>query len=313
MRYGAVAGLGDRISRLVLGTLAFSDERQALADELLDVFVEAGGTAIDTAHIYGGGGSERAVGSWLRRRGRPGALTIITKGAHPRPPEEPRRVTPEAIAADLDQSLTRLGREAVDLYLLHRDDEAVPVGPLVEALNEQLTRGRVRALGASNWSHARIAAANDYAAANGLAGFVISSPNLALAVPSEPMWSGCVSIAGDAAALEWYRAHQMPVLAWSSGASGFFSGRFSPTEPTDPNVARVYYQADNWERLARVRALAARLGCTPSQVALAWVLQQPFPTFAVIGPRTVTELEDSLGAARLDLTPDAAAWLNLAG
>ena len=310
MLYGTIPGLAKQISRLVLGTVSFTDEQQALADELLDAFVAAGGTAIDTAHSYGSGASERAVGAWLRRHNRPDDLTIITKGGHPRP-DEPRRVTPAAIAADLAESRERLGLASIDLYLLHRDDEAVPVGTIVAALNEHVAHGHVRALGASNWSPARIAAANAYAADHGLAGFVASSPNLALAVPSEPMWPGCRSIAGDAAALDWYRRQQMPVFAWSASASGFFSGRFTPDVPDDPNMVRVYYRDDNWQRLERARALARRLDCTPTQVALAWVLHQPLPTFAIVGPRRLAELDDCLGALRLRLTPADVAWLNL--
>src|SRR5262249_51100250 len=145
----------------------------------------------------------------------------------------------------------------------------------------------------------------------GLRGFVASSPNLALAVTNEPMWSDCVSVAGDAAALAWYREQQLPLLAWSSQASGFFSGRFQPDEVTDENVARVYYRPDNWERLRRARDLAERSGVTPTQIALAWVLHQLFPMFALIGPRALSELEDCLGALNLSLTPEDVCWLNL--
>jgi aryl-alcohol dehydrogenase-like predicted oxidoreductase len=162
----------------------------------------------------------------------------------------------------------------------------------------------VRAYGGSNWSTERIEAANAYAREHGKHPFVVSSPNVALAVPKEPPWPGCVSIAGDEAARAWYAREQMPVLSWSSGARGFFAGRAD-----DKEVARVYDTPENHARLARARELAERKGATTPQVALAWVLHQPFPTFALIGPMTVAELEENLGAAELELSDDEVRFL----
>lgn len=310
MQYGAIPGVSDRISRLVFGSLVFLAPEPSPAAALLERFLAAGGTAIDTAHSYGKGAVEGALGAWLAATGRRAELQIITKGAHPEY-DIPRRVTPADITHDLTESLERLGVATVDLYLLHRDDPAVPVGPLIDCLNEHQAAGRIRAFGASNWTIPRLEEADAYAAAHGLRSFIASSPNLALAVPSEPMWPDCLSIAGDPAALDWYRRRGMPILAWSSQASGFFSGRFTPAAPDDPNMVRVYYRPDNWERLARGREVAERHGCTPTQVALAWVLHQPLPVFALIGPRTTDELDDCLGALEVALTPDEVAWLNL--
>jgi aryl-alcohol dehydrogenase-like predicted oxidoreductase len=235
---------------------------------------------------------------------------LMTKGAqHDR--NHVRRVTPEGITQDLDESLERLGVETIDLYMLHRDDPTRPVGPIVECLHAHAEAGRVRAYGGSNWTHRRLDEVNAYAAAHGLRPFAVSSPNLALAVPKEPLWHEVLSVAGDREALAWYRARQFPLISWSSQARGFFSGRFSPEERGDADIVRVYYSEENWERLRRAREAAARHGATPTQIALAWVLRQPFPTFALIGPRSVAELRDCLGALDVRLTPDELAWLNL--
>jgi aryl-alcohol dehydrogenase-like predicted oxidoreductase len=172
--------------------------------------------------------------------------------------------------------------------------------------------GRVRALGGSNWSPARLDAANAYATANELAPFAAGSPNLGLAVPKEPMWPRCLSVAGDAEALEWYRRRRFPLLAWSSQANGFFSERFAPGRIDDPDVARVYDDPANWERRSRAERLGADLGATATQVALAWVLSQPgLEVYAVVGPRSIAELESSLAAVEIRLTPAQLAWLNL--
>jgi aryl-alcohol dehydrogenase-like predicted oxidoreductase len=310
MLYGSIPTVGDRVSRLVLGSASLSTERQELVDALLDAFVAAGGNAVDTARSYGKGTTEVAIGSWLRRRDRRSDVVVITKGAHPLEDGVPR-VTPVAIDADVAGSLAAFGIDTIDLYLLHRDDPRVPVGPIIDCLNAHVAAGHLRAFGASNWLHDRIVEANAYASANGLAGFVASSPNLALAVPSEAMWPLAVSVAGDSDALAWHRATQFPLLSWSSLASGFFSGRFSPEDRSDPNVVRVYYRPDNWERLRRVRELASRYACSTTQIALAWVLHQPFPTFPLIGPLAVSELTDCLAALNVPLTDDDARWLNL--
>lgn len=311
MKYATIAGLERPASRLILGTMALRTQDQDLACAMLDAFVAQGGNLIDTAPVYRGGGSERAIGEWLRRRGRRDEVMILTKGAH-HASDGTKRVHPEEIAFDLGQSLERLGTPYVDLYLLHRDDPAVPVGEIVETLHHHRRKGRIRASGGSNWTHERLHAANEYAYAKGLAPFSASSPNLSLAVPNEPMWADCVSVSGDAAALEWYRRQEFPLLSWSSQGGGFFSGRFRPDVTADPNMVRVYYSDVNWERLRRAEQLAAQLGASPIQVALAWVLSQPdLRTFALIGPRTLEELESSLAGAELELTPQQVAWLNL--
>jgi aryl-alcohol dehydrogenase-like predicted oxidoreductase len=310
MKYGTIAGLDRPASRVVLGSMAFSPENQGLTDEMIEAFLERGGNLIDTAHVYRGGGSERAIGDWLRRKGQRERVLLMTKGAHH--DRLGKRVIPREIAFDLGQSLERLATSYVDLYVLHRDDPAVPVGPIVEALNQHRERGRMRAIGGSNWSHARLAEANDYARQHGLVPFAVSSPNFALAVPNEPMWPDCISIAGDREALDWYRQMQLPILSWSSQAGGFFSGRFSPEQTENKDMARVYYSNANWERLRRAEQLAKELGSTPIQISLAWVLNQPdLNVFPLIGPRSLDELDSSLAAAEIELSPQQVRWLNL--
>ena len=320
MLYGSIPGIKKRVSRLVLGSMVFHTERQDLTNQLLDAFVAAGGTAIDLANVYGAGQSEVAFGKWLRgrrSRARRGAsdfrdtLVIIAKGAHHAMPGYVSRMTPDAIVGDLNLALERTGAGYADMYLLHKDEETVPVGIIVDALDTCVRRGKTKVVGGSSWSHERLGLANSYAAVHEKAPLLVSSPNHSLAVPREPMWQGCRYLPGDAAALTWYAQTQMPVLAWSSQARGFFSGRFSPGKGPDPDVLRVYDTPDNWERLKRTRQLARRLGCTNTQVALAWVLQAPFPVYALIGPRTVEELQDSLGALDLNLTPEQCAYLSL--
>jgi len=317
MPYAAVPGLDRPVSRLVQGTTMISSQNREASFALLDAVTAAGGNAFDTAHSYAGGDAERVLGQWMAARGNRDEVVILSKGAHPNA-DRPVRVTTFDIAADLHDSLARLKTDHIDIYLLHRDDETQPVGPLVEALNEHQAAGRIRVFGGSNWTVERIQAANAYAEAHGLNPFAVSSPNYSLAEPVVPPWDGCLSIGGaaGAAARAWYMQTQMPVFAWSSLAGGFFSGRFrrdnldSFTDGFDQGCARAYGYEINFQRLERAQRLAEQLGVTAPQVALAYVLHQPLNLFALVGSRTVEEFLDNLRGATLSLTPEQLSWLD---
>ena len=289
------------LSRLALGTIGFSPATRDRDFAVLDAWVEAGGTAIDTAHVYEDGDAERLVGLWLRERsGVRERVVIVTKGAHP--DGERIRVTPADIASDLSESLERLGGP-VDLYLLHRDDPAVDVGLLIDTLDAHRRAGDIGAYGVSNWTLPRIEEANAYAAARGVAGISCNSPHLSLAVQNEPPWPDCMS-ATDPEARAWHARTGMPLLAWSSQAGGFFFG--ATGEP-----ARVYQNAANRERLARAEQLGRRTGHSANAIALAWVLAQSFPVVAAIGIHSVERLRVSLDALDVVLSAEEARWLNL--
>ncbi len=308
MKYISVEGVDKACSQLVIGSMIFSPDRMELVREMLDEYVSLGGNTIDTAHIYNGGKSELAIGQWLKERNNRDDIVIIDKGAHH--DAKGPRVNREAIASDLRDSLARLQVDYIDIYMLHRDDPNVPVSTIIDILNEHVQAGTVRALGASNWSHRRIQEANEYAAAHGLKGFACNSPNLSLAKPNEPRWPGCVS--ADAEACAWHEQQQMPLFSWSSQAGGFFTGRFSPDQPNDAEMVRVYYSNDNWERYRRAEQLAKEKGVTANDIALAYVLHQPFPTCAIIGPHNVNELHSSFRAIGVTLKPEEIRWLDLA-
>lgn len=302
MSYIEVDGVSNPVSRLVLGTMVMQPGQLPLTDELMDGFIEVGGTTIDTARIYG---TEPVVGLWLQLSGMRDRLVVIGKGCGP------GRVRPEYLAEELRQSLEAMRLEHFDLYLLHRDDPNVPVGELIDALNDHARAGRIRAFGASNWTTRRLQEANAYAEANSLLGFVVSSPNLSLATQNEEAWPGTLSVSDRPEELRWYKEEQLPVLSWSSQARGFFTARAHPDDGSDNELVRVWYSDANWERKRRAAELGARLGATANQVALAWVLHQPFATAALIGPATAEEAQDSYGALRLELTAEQVAWLNL--
>jgi aryl-alcohol dehydrogenase-like predicted oxidoreductase/predicted dehydrogenase len=301
MRFGRVAGLDKDISRLVMGC----DNQQTLshASVMFDDFFERGGNAFDTAYHYGGGNPERLLGQWLVNRGLRDEVVIIAKGAHT------PNCTPQAIDSQLAESLERMQLDAADLYFMHRDNPEVPVGEFVDVLDAHVRAGRIAAFGGSNWTTARIDEANAYAAANGRHGFTLLSNHFGLAECYDARWAGCEH-ATDAASKAWLERTQTPIFPWSSQSAGFFA-RADPDDRSDADLVRCYYSAENFERLRRTRELAARLGVEPTAVALAYVLHQPFPTFPLIGPRTLAETRTSMAALSIDLTPEQVRWLDL--
>lgn len=300
MRYRHFAPLDRDLSVLVLGTTLYRAAPPEQSTELLDAWLELGGNALDCGREYGE--SERVLGEWLARSGRRDDVVVLTKGAHQ--DEVRRRVTPADIGDDLRESLDVLGVDAIDIYMLHRDDPTQPVGPILEALNEHRRAGRIRSFGASNWTTARLDEAGAYARERELEGFSSSSPGLSLARQNEPPWPDCVA-ADDDASLAWYERTQLPLFAWSSQAGGYFAGIESP------HLERVYGNAENAERLRRAADIGARTGRTATEIALAWVVSRPFPTYAIIGPRTVDELRRCVAALELELTEDELRWLDL--
>ncbi|MFD0671157.1 aldo/keto reductase [Cohnella sp. GCM10027633] len=301
-----IAGIDRPVSKLIQGSMMLSEDRMTESADLLDAYVAVGGNAIDTAHVYGASGA-KALGRWMQERGNRADLVLIGKGAHPN--EFGPRMTYEAMKQDLHESLDRLQTDHLDVYKLHRDDPNKSVGYILESLNALIEAKQCRALGASNWTIARIAEANEYAAAHGLIGFACNSPNLSLAKPNEPRWEGCVS--AGAADIAWHEQSQLPLLSWSSQAGGFFTGRFAPDRLEDKEAVRVYYSDANWERLRRARLLAERKGCDANHIALAYVLRQRYPTCAIIGPANPSELRSSLPGLEVSVTEAEADWLDL--
>jgi aryl-alcohol dehydrogenase-like predicted oxidoreductase len=316
LNYGRVPGVEKPVARIVQGTVMIrsedeGDEERSFA--LLDEVFAQGGTTFDTAHQYGGGDCERTLGRWIRYRGLREEVVVIGKGAHHN--EDRKRVTPFDITSDLHDSLARLGFDYIDLYLLHRDDPSVPVGPIVEVLNEHKEEGRIHAFGGSNWRPERLREANDYARENGLTPMVASSPNLSLAVQVKEPWSDCVSISGDEEERRWYEETRMPLFTWSTLAGGFFSGRFARDNLDsfeaylDRICVETYCYEENFGRLDRAGVLAGEKGLMVPQVALSYVLAQPLEVFALVGCNTAEEFRTNVEAGAVALTLEEISWL----
>lgn len=299
---GRIEGVAIPVSRLIMGV----DNQNVMphASVVFDDYFERGGNAFDTAWGYGEVKS-RILGRWIKSRGIRDRVVVISKGAHT------PLCNPDALTSQLKQQLAWLDTDYADIYLMHRDNLDIPVGEFVDVLNLHLREGRIKAFGGSNWSIERVKKANAYAKRKGLRGFTAVSNNLALAEMVKPVWDGCLHV-HDAASRAWFKRTRMALLPWSSQARGFFvPERAHPDKRADFALVVSWYSDDNFKRQARAIETAKTRGVQPIVVALAWVLCQPFPTFPLIGPRTVQETRSSLAALDMQLTKKEMEYLNL--
>lgn len=302
MTYCNVAGLDKKVSRIAMGVMM--DQADLLLPHMsimFDGYFESGGNAFDTAYIYTD--ADKILGQWMANRGVRDQVVVIGKGAHT------PYCNPEDLSRQLGESLDNLQSDYIDIYFMHRDNEEVPVEEFVDVLNEHHRAGRIRAFGGSNWTLARVEAANRYAKSKGLVGFSAVSNNLTLAEMINPVWEGCLA-SGDPQSKAWFVEQQIPLFAWSSQARGFFT-RANPEDKSEQILVNSWYSENNFKRLERARKLAAEKGVEAINIAVAYVLCQPFMTVALVGPRTLSEWKSSEKALQVQLTPDEMKWLNL--
>ena len=321
MKYAQVKGLDKQVSRMVFGCDWITnrdDNERKIAFEALDGVCSVGCNALDTAHIYCGGDSERVIGEWLQARGNREKIVILSKGAHHN--RERRRVTPYDILSDINDSLIRLKTSYIDIYVLHRDNPDVPAGPIVDTLNKLRGEGKIRAFGGSNWTHRRLEEANEYAYKHSLFPFTASSPNFGLADQVENPWGELnVGIGGTAekAARDWYLAHpDVKIFAYSSLARGFFSGRIRPNTTAeeaknilDGPALKAYFHPVNLGKLARAEEVGVKRKLTVPQIATAYALSHPLNIFSLQSPRSINEMKQNAAAIDTELSAAELAYL----
>lgn len=286
------------------------DEKGAF--KLLDAFVEAGFNLIDTADVYPawvpgnkGGESEAIIGRWLKRGGKRDKVVIATKVA--KWAERPG-LSADNINAAIDDSLRRLQTDVVDLYQAHEDDESVPLEETLGAFARLIEAGKVRAIGASNYSATRLRDALKVSADYHLPRYETLQPEYNLHDRS-----------GYEAALEpLVREHGLGVISYYSLASGFLSGKYRSADDAGKSGARgarvvaQYLNPRGLRILAALDDLAAAHKATPAQVALAWLIARPGITAPIVSATSVEQLHDVLAAARLQLSAQDIAQLDAA-
>ncbi|MGC9522220.1 MAG: aldo/keto reductase [Anaerolineae bacterium] len=318
MEYRYLGRTGLRVSELCLGAMTFGRETSREDSfEILDHFAAAGGNFIDIADVYAGGESERIVGEWLKQQRRENFI-VATKVRWP-VGDGPNDVglSRKHIIDGIEASLRRLNTDYVDLYQVHGWDPGTPLEETLQTLDGLVDAGKVRYLGASNWTGWQLQKAVDLSWQNGWEAFSCHQPLYNLLDRS----------------IEWEilpvcRNEGLGVIPWSPLRGGWLSGKYhrgmeAPPEGTRVEKAEAEGWSESWSAYANERTwtiidalldVAEEVGRTPAQVALNWVLCQPGVTAPITGVRKIEHLKDNLGATgwalgakHLDLLNDVSA------
>jgi aryl-alcohol dehydrogenase-like predicted oxidoreductase len=291
---------------------------RAEAYRMLDAFLDHGGNFLDTAKVYSDwipgetSRSEKLLGAWMKARSNRNRVMIATKGAHPELSSMlVQRVSPAEITADLDSSLSSLQVDTIDLYWLHRDDPVRPVEEIVETLHAAAQAGKIRAYGCSNWSLDRIRAAQQYAAAHGMAGFsaVQNWWTLAKLNPDGIQKLDPTLQIMDEALWQYHRETHLAAIPYTSQANGLFQ-KLDAGRPISENMNRLYLNPTTEARYQRLKELRTQTGLSTTQIVIGYLTSQPFPTIPVVGPNSLAQLNDCLTAADTQLTMEQLAFLN---
>ena len=301
---------GIAIAPLVLGGNVFgwsADESASFA--VLDAFVGEGLDCIDTADTYSGwvpgnrgGESETIIGRWLKQSGKRDKVVIATKVAKW---SQRKGLSPANIAAAADDSLRRLGIERIDVYFAHEDDPSVPLEDTLGAFARLIEAGKVRTIGASNYSAARLAQALAVSAKHQLPRYEVLQPEYNL-----------VARQGYEAELEpLARREHLGVVCYYALASGFLTGKYRDERDLAKSAARggavaKYLNPRGKRILAALDEVAATHRATPAQVALAWLIAKPTITAPIASATSAAQVHEIAAAVRLALSADEIARLD---
>ncbi|WP_020574690.1 aldo/keto reductase [Actinopolymorpha alba] len=319
MEYELLGRSGAVVSRFGLGAMGFGDDPdEETAFALLDGFVAAGGTLVDTADVYGDGRSEQVVGRWLASRPADVTtrLTIATKGRYPSwAANDPAAggLSRQHLSRALDASLRRLGVETIDLYQAHAWDPLTPLEETLAFLDAAVRQGKIRYYGLSNFTGWQLQKTVERAAGSELERPVTLQLQYNL-LARQVEWEITPS-ATDAG---------LGLLPWSPLAGGLLTGKYeqsvAPAQGTRfaAEAASGFgsyfrsYSGDErtWTILGTLREVAAERGVTPAEVALAWVADRPGVSAVIVGARTLDQLDQNLRAAELHLDPEETARLD---
>ena len=290
---------GIEVARLALGGNVFgwtTDEKASFA--ILDAFVDAGGTMIDTADVYSawapgnkGGESETAIGKWLKQSGKRDKVVIATKVGMM------SGLAPETIAAACEESLRRLGIDTIDLYYQHKDDEQVPLADSLGAFDALVGAGKIRAVGLSNFEAPRIEEALAVAHHHGLT------------VPCAYQgWYNMVERGRFEGPISDVTLGQgLAMFSFYSLANGFLTGKYRSKDDLAKSVRggrnAEYLEGRGAAVLAALDAVAAETGAALATIALSWTMAQPGITAPIASATSLEQLHEQVAALTLELTP----------
>ncbi len=275
---------------------------KATSFAILDAFADAGGTLVDTADVYSawvpghkGGESESVIGEWLKTSGK--KMGVATKVGM-LPGEGGEKLEPARIAAAAEASLRRLGVDAIDLYYAHQEDEKTPVDESLATFDALVKAGKVRALGASNYSAESLDRALDISEQQGLSRYEVLQPEYNLVSRAKfegPLQQLCIE-------------RGLGVLPYYGLASGFLTGKYRSRADEGKSVRggrmTKYLEGNGLAVLDAMDEVAGETGASLAQIALAWVAAQPGVTAPIASATSVEQLDELVGAMKLELSAD---------
>lgn len=314
MDYRNLGRTGLKVSELCLGSMQFgwtADERTS--NEILSAAYDAGINFIDTADIYSrwvdgnpGGIAEKIIGDWLKESAVPRQNIIIAtkvRGPMGRGPND-EGLSRTHIMRAVEGSLKRLGTDYIDLYQTHWPDDNTPIEETLSALDDLTRQGKVRYIGCSNYPAWRLTDAIWTARHHHLSGFISVQPHYNLVHREE----------FELELADVCHHYGLGVIPYSPLAAGFLTGKYSKdtnADGTRSGSASRYFTDRNWSLLDDLRTLGNKKGgYSASQIALAWLLSDPLITSPIIGPRSIVQLEDNLGAIEVNLNEEERNILN---
>jgi aryl-alcohol dehydrogenase-like predicted oxidoreductase len=303
--YRPLGRTGIRVSPLCLGAMMFGGKTSpADSAAIIDRALDAGINFIDTANVYNQGRSEEAVGEALQRNGRRSQVILATK-VHGRMGDDPNAMgnTRRHIIEQCEASLRRLKTDWIDLYQVHRPQPDVPIDETLRALDDLVRSGKVRYIGSSTFAAWQLVESLWVAKEYGLERFVCEQPPYNLLDRSI-----------ERELLPMAQAYGFGIIPWSPLAGGLLTGKYrrNAPPPEDSRYANLdanplYRRRMNdaiWDVIEPLESLAREKGTTISRLALAWCIHQPVVTSPIIGPRTMEQLEDNLGALEVTITDE---------
>lgn len=302
-----------KVSAIVLGTDYYgSTVCENDCFKLMDMYRDFGGNCIDTAKLYVDGMSEEIIGKWLKNKQRD-KFIISTKGAHP-PVSDMNisRLSEKEIEEDLNSSLKRLNTDYVDIYWLHRDDINKSVEPIIDALNKFIKQGKIRNIGASNWTAKRIKEANCYAEKNGLVPFCASQIKWSLAITNPAYKDDPTLVEMNENEYEFYENNPVSVFAFASQGKGFFSKMAEGgADALSEKAKERYYCEENLKRFDACKDIARKNSVSVSAAVVSYIYSDKNTnSVAIIGPKNENQLTDTVKYSDFVLTEAERAALN---
>jgi aryl-alcohol dehydrogenase-like predicted oxidoreductase len=303
---------GFQVSALCLGAMYFGTLRtpKAASIRILDAYLDAGGTFIDTANIYAhwveggrGGEGEALLGDWMRERGNRSRLFIASKVGFAYPGIE-RGLRAKQIEEECEKSLRLLQVDTIDLYYAHVDDRVTPLEETLQAFDRLVQAGKVRFVGASNYVAWRLEQARWISQVNGWAEFCCIQQRYTY-LRVKPGGSTTPQVTANDDLLDYCRTTKLTLLAYSVLLGGAYTRADRPLSPQ-------YASSDSEQRLAALRVVAQETGATVNQVVLRWLLQSSPSVLPLIAASDEAQLQENLGALTFQLSDGQMEHLNSA-